>query len=147
MIRTFVESDMASCLAIFDGNCPKYFDPSERADYEKFLNTQAVAHGYLVIEEKGKVVAAGGIAINEETKSGWFCWGLVDTSLHGMGLGSQLVEARLDQARLNRSVACVHMDTSQKTVKFYERFGFVTEKITQDGYGAGLDRYDMTLKL
>ena len=39
----------------------------------------------------------------------------------------------------------IHLDTSQHTHRFFEKFGFITEQITTNGYGEGLDKYDMTL--
>ncbi len=30
--------DQEICLALFDTNCPEYFAPSERSDYENFLS-------------------------------------------------------------------------------------------------------------
>jgi len=143
MIRAYTEADLESCLALFDSNCPEYLDPSERADYAEFLTTKASQLGYLVVEGNGQVIGAGGLMVSENI--GWFCWGLVDNARHKAGIGTRLVHARLDQARENANVKVVKLDTSQKTVGFYERFGFVTDKINKDGYGPGLDRYDMTL--
>ena len=41
----------------------------------------------------------------------------------------------------------VLLDTSQHTFGFFEKLGFVTTKITKDGYTLGLNRYDMKLVL
>ena len=32
---------MAACLALFDANCPEYFSPGERSDYESFLEANS----------------------------------------------------------------------------------------------------------
>ena len=37
-------------------------------------------------------------------------------------------------------------DTSQHTYRFFEKFGFNVKQISKNGYGVGLDRYDMFLK-
>ena len=37
--------------------------------------------------------------------------------------------------------------TSQKSAKFFSRFGAVTRKVTKAGWGPGLDRIDMELDL
>jgi len=39
----------------------------------------------------------------------------------------------------------IHLDTSQHTHKFFEKFGFIVRKISNNGYGEGLDMYDMIL--
>jgi GNAT superfamily N-acetyltransferase len=31
-IRSFLAADFSACLALFDQNCPEYFDPGERAE-------------------------------------------------------------------------------------------------------------------
>ena len=51
-----------------------------------------------------------------------------------------------DYIKNNFSGVEIYLDTSQKTYKFFEKFGFVVEKISKNGYGVGLDRYDMFLK-
>ena len=33
--------------------------------------------------------------------------------------------------------------TSQLTYGFYEKLGFQTTKVTENGFGPGIDRYDM----
>ena len=147
MIRPYTPSDRSACLAIFDSNCPEFLDPSERSDYEVFLDSFAVSKGYLVFEQSGDIVAGGGIAFYPDDNTGWFCWGLVARDKHRQGLGSQLTQARIDLARDRQGITQLELDTSQKTKAFYESFGFVTKQITENGYGPGLDRYDMVLSL
>ena len=147
MIRLYSPSDRSACLSIFDSNCPEFLDPSERADYEEFLDSFAVSKGYLVFEQSGDIVAGGGIAFYPDDNTGWFCWGLVARDKHRQGLGRQLTKARIDLARGRQGITQLELDTSQKTKAFYESFGFVTKQITENGYGPGLDRYDMVLSL
>jgi GNAT superfamily N-acetyltransferase len=147
MIRRYHPCDKSACLAIFDSNCPKYLDPSERADFEGFLNNEALPSGYLVLEKAGGIIACGGISLNTETNVGWFCWGLVDRSFHKQGFGRQLTQARIDHAKTSFGIERLLLDTSQLTVGFYEKFGFRTVKVTKDGYGPGLDRHDMELPI
>ena len=75
------------------------------------------------------------------------CWGLVHPSWHRRGLGTHLVEHRLTWARAQPSLDRVELCTSQKTVAFYQRFGFETTKMTPDGFWPGLDRYDMAVMM
>ncbi len=146
-LRPFTVSDEAACLAIFDSNCPEFLDPSERADYEEFLVSHATSKSYMVIEQSGDIVAGGGIAFYPDDNTGWFCWGLVKRDRHNQGLGRQLTRARIDLALGREGIIRLELDTSQKTKAFYESFGFVTKQVTENGYGPGLDRYDMVLSL
>jgi len=57
-----------------------------------------------------------------------------------------LTAARLRTACAAPGVEQVRFDTSQHTQGFYRRFGFVVEGITPDGYGPGLDRWDMLVR-
>lgn len=138
---------MRSCLTIFDLNTPRFFSPAEREDFENFLLHYAIPWNYLVIEDKGSIVACGGHYCDGATKSASFCWGMVANNLHGSGLGKMLTTARLNAVRAMSGVTKVRLDTSQHTQGFYARFGFIPERIILDGYGPGLDRWEMALDL
>lgn len=60
--------------------------------------------------------------------------------------GNRLLSARLEAVRLMPNIQRVVLDTSQHTQAFYARFGFVAQHVVRDGYGAGLDRWDMALE-
>ena len=148
-VRAYRASDRDACLALFDGNTPRFFDPSERAGFVAWL--EAAAHPYFVIERvsegKVRVVACGGHALEADGAVASLCWGMVAQDLHGQGLGRALTLARLDAIRAMPQVASVNMNTSQHTQRFYAAFGFVPLKVTPDGYGPGIDQWDMVLQL
>ena len=73
------------------------------------------------------------------------CWGMVRREFHGQGFGTRLLQERLKRLAALPNVDRVRMDTSQHTVKFYERFGFVVESVIKDNYAPGFDRIDMAL--
>ena len=56
-------------------------------------------------------------------------------------------EARLAAVKGEPGVTAVRLDTGQHTTGFYERFGFVIERVTPDGYAPGSHRHDMVLTL
>jgi ribosomal protein S18 acetylase RimI-like enzyme len=143
--RPYVAADRAACLALFDSNAPRFFDPSERAGFEQFLDE--MRWPYQVIEREGRVVACGGHAVEPDGRTVSLCWGMVEQGLHGQGLGRRLTEARLAAARAEPGVTAVRLDTGQHTTGFYERFGFVIERVVRDGYAPGSDRFDMRLDL
>ncbi|MCI2260895.1 GNAT family N-acetyltransferase [Xanthomonas indica] len=147
ILRPYVAQDYAACLALFDSNVPQFFDRSERAAFEHFLQHETSAWHYLVIVRAGAIVACGGHALSADGHVASFGWGMVDCRLHRQGLGRALTEARLDACRRSPGLARIELDTSQHTQAFYARFGFTVERVVADGYGPGLERWDMALDL
>lgn len=148
-LRPYAERDLAACLAVFDSNCPPYFDPTERAEYEQFLRNPADRGEYFVLEQRVEVVACGGVwtAQDIDLTYGGLSWGMVRAGLHGQGLGSQLTRFRLDLLRARLEVREVRIDTSQHTERYYARHGFVTVQRRPDGFAPGLDELKMVLKV
>ncbi|MCA9836604.1 MAG: GNAT family N-acetyltransferase [Trueperaceae bacterium] len=139
MIRPYRKDDFASCLELIRANTPPYFDPSEEADFAQFLGE--AREPYFVLVKNGLILACAGYAFNKWGEA-HLAWGMVKPDFHKQGYGSQLLRYRLNLLK-DKTVL---LDTSQHTYRFFEKFGFVTENITQDGYGPGLHRYDMRLK-
>ncbi len=145
-IRLFNDIDIDSCVAICAANHPEYIAFPEIEEYREFLTKKPYAPApYYVIEVKGAIVACGGVAI--AGKVFHLCWGLVHPSWHRCGLGTKLVQHRLAWARSQPALEVVEICTTQKTVEFYKRFGFKATKVTKDGFGPDLDRYDMRRSL
>ena len=147
MIRQYTQSDRDACLSIFDSNCPRYFDRSERREFEGFLTNLSKTSRYLVIEREGCVIACGGLSINATSGRASLSWGMVENKLRKTGIGTRLTGARIAEAKTDKRVTELVMDTSQHSVSFYERFGFSVMSIVKDGYGEGLDRYELVLPL
>lgn len=145
--RPYRVSDRDACLALFDGNVPRFFDADERAQFADFLDTRANDWSYSVLLLHGSIVACGGYAIADDGTTADLCWGMVARACHRSGLGTRLTAARIDAARAQPGVRRVRLDTSQHTAGFYRRFGFATDVVVADGYGPGLDRHEMTLAL
>lgn len=139
-------------MAIFDSNIPTYFADYERADFELSLNAfdegrlaykDSLKETYFVLEDEGRVVACGGYSLYSTKMEASMTWGMVHNALHKQGYGRALFSYRL------REVTSLHPDyqlvlnTTQHTFPFFEKFGYKVVKITPDGYGPGLHRYDM----
>lgn len=138
----------AACISIFDGNTPAFFAPEERSDFDTWLTGFVPgAAPYLVLIRGDTVVACGGISVEPQLRQASLAWGMVARECHGLGLGSILTRARLDLARATPGVQRVVLSTSQHTRPFYERFGFEAFNHLPDGFGPGLDRWDMRLEL
>lgn len=145
-LRDYRPVDRAACLALFEGNVPEYFAPSERADFEAFLD--AIDFPYLVIEEQGGVLACGGWARRRfDPGIVDLCWGMVRRDLHKTGLGRRLLEARLAQVRAAADIRAVMLQTTQHTEGFFARYGFVTRQVVSDGFAAGFHLHEMRLDL
>ncbi len=146
--RPYTIDDFSVCLAIFDSNVPTFLAPEERTDFRQFL--ESVNGGdrrYLVLTRQGSVIACGGLIVDTETRRARLAWGMVDRALHGQGLGTRLMQARLAMVRATSDIDELGLATSQHTGGFYKRFGFTVSNVTRDGLASGLDRWDMILRL
>jgi ribosomal protein S18 acetylase RimI-like enzyme len=145
-VRDYTITDRSACLAIFESNVPEFFVPTEREEFAAFLD--ALPGPYLVVEDgSGAILGCGGYAIAPGTVTADLCWGMVVREQQTIGLGRLLFNARLSRIQSDPSSKAVALNTSQHTRGFYERLGFITERIVPNGYAPGLDRCDMRLVL
>ena len=84
--RPFTPTDAPACLVLFNSNCPPYFHPSERADFEQFLQDLEDRGDYWVMELSGGLVGCGGVWFGGGGQAG-LGWGMVRRDLHGQGRG------------------------------------------------------------
>lgn len=146
-VRPYGPDDREECLAIFDSNVSRFFDPSEREEFARFLDGYIASSVYLVIERDDTIMGCGGFAFQPDGVSAILCWAMVAREDHGQGLGRELLKVRLNAIRRKGGLMRVEVHTSQHTEGFYLLHGFVTEKITKNGYGDGLNRHDMVMTL
>ena len=133
-----------NCIEIIQSNTPKYIDPSEHSDYKNYILRNDET--YFVLFNDINLVACGGYGLIKSRTKVVLSWGLVHRQHHNKGYGSELLKYRLNHIKNNYPDIEIHLDTSQKTYKFFEKFGFLVKKNTPNGYGTGLDRIDMILK-
>ncbi|MBX7152950.1 GNAT family N-acetyltransferase [bacterium] len=143
MIRVFTENDYDALIAIFKLNTPKFFDPNEQKDFETYLKDYAAY--YFVIELDGKIAGGGGLKFQNDKKIVRISWDLLHPDFQSRGLGSELLRHRLnwlgEHMDQHPNLQKIESWTSQVSVKFYEKFGFVTREIKKNFWGAGLDLY------
>lgn len=146
-IRLFAPTDKQACLQAFKSNIPKYFATHELADFEHFLDGLIAGSitdaNYYVIEYNNEVVGCGGFGIKTNEDYYTLIWGMVHNSFHKLGLGKLLLKYRVEAFKKLFPNNHLHLDTTQHTYSFFEKYGFVTTKITNDFYTAGMHRYDM----
>jgi ribosomal protein S18 acetylase RimI-like enzyme len=144
--RPYRPSDKEACLRIFDSNSPSYFLANERDIFARYLDNHA--EGYMVVETAERaVIACGGYVIGLDGGAASFCWGMVDKEWHGKGLGKFLLTNRLSSLAQIPKMKLIRMDTSQRSVEFFMKWGFKTYRITQNHYGPGFHRHEMYLIL
>ena len=89
------------------------------------------------------LVACGGYGLNKSQTKASLSWGLSTDYITIKGYGRFLLDYRLNEIRNKYEDTEVHLDTSQHTYRFFEKVGFKILQISKNGYGEGLDRYDM----
>ena len=143
VFRPFSSTDKEACLAIFDANCPSFFVPDERVDYENFL--AASPSGYEVCEVAGRVVAAFGL-IGDSGHEVRLNWIMLDPRSKGIGLGSTIMDRVIAQGRAAQC-SLIGIAASHKSAPFFARFGAIATARTEDGWGPGMDRVDLEIVL
>lgn len=130
-------------MSIFDANCPEFFAPNERQEYQEFL--ESVPEEYEVCEVDGRLLGAFGlIGEGQDTKA--LNWILLDPQTQGMGVGSRIMD-RVVQLGRTLEVRTVEIAASQKSAPFFARFGAITTSTSLHGWGPGMHRVDMVLSL
>ncbi|MFK8020773.1 MAG: hypothetical protein AB8B86_13455 [Pseudomonadales bacterium] len=133
----FEPSGKTSCLRLFDENCPKYFAPNERNDYENFLDENPI--GYELCTLDSSVVGAYGLI------GGSLNWILLSPQVQGIGLGSNIMNRALERA-IEEKLACIDIAASHLSEGFFARYGAVKISELDDGWGPGMHRVDMELR-
>jgi N-acetylglutamate synthase-like GNAT family acetyltransferase len=144
-LRPYLPADRDLCLGLFDSNTPHFFDSRERRKFEEFLDEQHCP--YFVMEHDGAIVGCGGFAIEPDKATARLVWGMVRSDSHKLGLGRYLLLFRLREITKVGGIQMVHLDTPQHSALFYEKQGFKIIRTVKDGYGPGLDRVEMMMKL
>lgn len=141
--RGYLSTDKAACLELFDANCPEYFAPNERKDYENFL--AANPENYELCFVARPLVGAFGLmhdgAVDRNLR-----WVLFEPSSQGLGIGAMIMERVILNAS-ESGARVVNIAASHKSAPFFAKFGSTKVTVTANGWGPGLHRVDMVLKL
>ena len=137
--RPYQPADLAACLALFDGNCPEYFAPNERNDYQGFL--AAAPAGYEVCLVGGRIVGAFGVL--REASGLSLRWILLAPEAQGRGLGRAIMNCVAETARTQGGPLSIA--ASHKSAPFFANFGARAVHHTPNGWGPGMHRVDLRL--
>jgi ribosomal-protein-alanine N-acetyltransferase len=163
MIQPYQPKDKFACIRIFDSNCPKYFAPGELDLFIEWLENQGgsglttyqsptyrnASHDayYVLNHPEHGIIGCGGFYIKDKPAEARLAWGMVHADHQGKGHGSELYRYRLAAIRSRWPQHHVTLGTSQHTYPFYEKMGMKVITSFRNGYGPGIDRYDMVLPL
>ena len=138
MFRNYQSGDQADCLALFDLNCPAFFAPNERVDYEVFL--AAVPDWYELCVVAGAIIGAFGL----DPAHAALRWIMIHPDAQGRGVGSAIMTHVMNAAS-RKGVSSISIAASQKSAPFFAKFGAISQSTLENGWGPGMDRIDMTL--
>jgi N-acetylglutamate synthase-like GNAT family acetyltransferase len=143
-IRPYSEKDRQACLDILHENTPEFFIAEDHDSLDEFLSHPPGP--YFVGEEQGRIVACGGWALDNEEVAA-LTWGMVRRGLHRRGLGRLLLRFRLDEIRKYSRAGMARLHTVQLVQGFFAKEGFTEIATVPNGFGPGLDRVTMELRL
>jgi len=137
------------CLSLFDENCPEFFAENEREDYVDFLANRVSNNNvsnYYVGIQAGQVVAAFGVTIAAGGLRARLSWILVSKEFKGKGFGAQMMGFAKNVA-LEKKRMVIDIAASNLSAPFFAKFGARELSTIANGWGPGMHRVDMELKL
>ncbi len=143
IFKDYEARDKTACLSLFDENCPEFFAPNEKADFEKFLDSEP--DGYQLCISDGEIVGVFGV-IPETDVSCSIVWIMLGAKAQGKGVGTKMMRKALGRAKMLNAQK-VHIATSHVAYKFFEKFGATIIKETTNGWGPDMHRIDMLITL
>lgn len=143
VFRNYKARDKPACLSLFDENCPEYFAPNERLDFEEFLDKNPATYQLCL---KNEVIVGVFGVFEKELGQSRLEWILLSGKAQGLGLGSIIMEKSQAFAK-EQGATLIHIATSHKAFKFFEKKGATIVSETKDGWGPNMHRIDMVLNL
>ncbi|AWI26200.1 GNAT family N-acetyltransferase [Flavobacterium pallidum] len=143
-IRAYDAADKPRLLELLQWNTPKYFAPSESADYNYYLDNEIEL--YYVIEAEGVIIGGGGINFEAEQTTAKISWDCIHPGFQGTGAGTALLQYRLHVLKGMEQLREICVRTSQLAYGFYSKNGFELTKTVDDYWAEGFDLYKMVYK-
>jgi GNAT superfamily N-acetyltransferase len=100
---------------------------------------------YFVVVNGNEIVGAGGINLEKDQKIGKISWDFLHPVHQGQGIGTQLLQHRLNILRKNPLVNRIIVRTSQYAEKFYAKNGFKLIGVQKNYWAPGFDLYKMEI--
>ena len=143
--RSYRASDQERIVKIFESNCPKYFDPNDKDDLIDFLKNWT-NEDYLVVIINGNIIGCGGHYVKEDRFG--IAWVMFERGSIGhrnlLKTSDQFYGKIEENIRKENLILPIKVNTTQLMEKLFNRYGFKTYEIIEDGFGKGLDEYKMS---
>lgn len=141
VIREYRPQDKPYIIELLRLNTPRYFSPTEEKDLLFYLANEI--EQYFVVEHEGKIVGCGGFNFSEDLTEGKISWDILHPAYQGKGIGSLLLNHRIDRLKSLKHIQTISVRTSQLAYRFYEKLGFKLIEIRCDYWAKGFDLYRM----
>ena len=141
IIRKYNEADKEKVISLLRLNTPKYFSPVEEKDLIFYIENEI--EQYFVVEYENKIIGCGGFNFSEDLTVGKISWDIFHPDYQGKGIGSLLLNFRIEKLKELVSLQTISVRTSQLAYKFYEKNGFELKEIIKDYWAEGFDMYRM----
>ncbi|WP_206366810.1 GNAT family N-acetyltransferase [Sphingobacterium sp. SGL-16] len=142
LTRKFKPEDSTALLQIIKNNTPEYFAVTEIEDYKTYLETEIQDYFVAVLEDK--IIAGAGINYDREKQLAKISWDVVDIGFHKQGIGTLLLNHRLEIIATRKNIKSIIVRTSQHAYAFYEKNGFKLLERHKDYWAEGFDMYKMS---
>lgn len=141
-LRHYNAGDLTACLDIFSSNVPDYFHADEAPVFAESLTSNTwlpprlrnsgIKPGcFYVLEEKSGILGCGGWYLDGDIAN--LSWGMIARHRQRKGLGTALLEQRINLIIRHGGVRMIRIRTSSKVQAFYERNGFTVVGRNQQG--------------
>lgn len=140
-IRSYQNTDRQSIIDLFLLNTPTYFSEEEEVDLHRYLDEEI--DEYFVVQIDGEIVGCGGINFSDNQSKGVISWDILHPDFQGKGIGSQLLQFRIERIIKHHHIPKIIVRTSQHVYRFYEKNGFELKEATPDYWAPGFDLYYM----
>lgn len=141
IVEPYSNSYRDQCIDVFISNQDRYFDESELIYFKEFLSDEVFNIKYYVVSEGKKILGCGGYSLSNGAV--YLRWGMVSRSNHRAGVGSLLLQHRINHVKKSLGSIPIKLDTSQHTAGFFKKFGFEIEEEEENGFGSGLHKVSM----
>jgi len=141
-LRAFSETDRSKCIDIAKSNIPYYFSKEDFIEFNSWIDNHNCKNLYVLMIEN-KVIGIGGFYF--QNNQARLIYGLIHNNYHKQKYGSLLIEHRIKKIKEINSSIEISLEITEKTYKFFEKFGFKTASITPKFYYGVFDKYEMIL--
>lgn len=144
-IRKYKQEDRDQLVQLLKNNVPLYFAESEIDDYEEYLDNKI--QDYYVAVLGDKIMACGGINYDRDRQLAKISWDIVDIPFQKQGIGTLLLQHRLEVINNKKDIKSIVVRTSQHASEFYEKQGFKLLERHKDYWAKGFDMHKMSITI